>query len=221
MLEKYFEKENFKFKHGLIIETGCARYASNQYRFSRDLSPIVPGTFIFSKMADENNIKFICVDWNPDMIEIAKREITSDNTEFVCAASHDYFTHLVSENVVADFIYLDSSNDRHYILKEFKLALQMVDLGSVICIDDYSAEKCILIEEYLKSVNLPYEVDELIVGTYPKMYVKITPEIVAEVKKSFDNFYNQYDWKKLNIEFRENQYQYEHAMCYINIGVDE
>ena len=126
---------------------------------------------------------------------------------------------MVSKNAIADFIYLDSANERHYILKEFKLACQLVDMGSIICIDDYRAEKCVLVEEYLKSVDIPYTHDDF--TGFDKMYLKITPHVIDEIQTSFNDFYNRYDWKKLDIEFRENQPEYEHAMSYVNIGVDK
>ena len=219
-LDEYI-KDNVNWKHKLILETGCARYGPNEYKqyIGGVLTKVVPGTYIFSELANEHDIKFYCVDWNSDQIEIAKRHITNENTEFVCAATHDYLTHLVEEKIKADFIYLDSSNDMHYILKEFKLSLELVDVGSVICIDDYRADKCTLIEKYMIYSGHPYEADakEYIRA---KMYIKFTEEMITEMKTSFPIFYNQYDWAKLDSEFRENQHEYENNMSYINIGMD-
>lgn len=193
---------DIKLKNKLIIETGCAR-TTNKYE---------SGTYYLSESAFKQDAKVISIDWCVMMIERAKQTLDHDNVEFPCAHTHDYLRYLASENAIADFIYLDSANDRYYILTEFKLSLELVEAGSMICIDDYSADKCVLVEKYLKEIDLDYEVYR------NKLYFQITEENLSKIGESFDKFYDQFDWKEVSKTFREIQQQYEKDMSYLYFG---
>ena len=191
-----------ELKNKLIIETGCAR-TTDKYQ---------AGTYYLSEAAHKQDASVISIDWNMMMIERAKETLDHDNVEFPCAHTHDYLRFLISEGAVADFVYLDSANDRYVILTEFKLSLSIVEDGSIICIDDYNADKCILVEEYLQESGLEYEVYN------NKLYLRITNDNLKEMGSTFETFYDKFDWGEINKTFREVQKQYEKDMICLYFG---
>lgn len=171
------ESVPMKLKNKLIIETGTGRTKVKKNSGTYYLSVAVASL--------SGDGKLISIDKDINMINLAKQALDYDNVEFVHADTHDYLQYLISKNTIADFIYLDSANDRYFILTEFKFALQLVEDGSVICIDDWDADKCILVSEYLDQVNLNYEVCR------NKLYFKINKESLEKIQNTFNIFYEK------------------------------
>ena len=128
-------------KNFLIVETGCMRADHGQLAFGDDGA----STHIFDDFINFYDGEFYSVDINQDNVNHAQ-SMVSDKTKVVCSDSVKYLWSLPKDKKI-DFLYLDSydverdnphPSQLHHV-KEMCAAIDKLQKGSIICIDDHDA----------------------------------------------------------------------------------
>ena len=128
-------------KNFFIVETGCMRADHGQLAFGDDGA----STYIFDDFINFYDGEFYSVDIKQDNVDHAQKMV-SDKTRVVCSDSVKFLWSLPKEKKI-DFLYLDSYDVRrdnphpsqlHHV-KEMCAAIDKLQKGSIICIDDHDA----------------------------------------------------------------------------------
>ena len=140
--EKIFELLDQKEdKNFLIVETGTMRNDHGNLAFGDDGA----STYIWDDFINFYDGKVKSVDISQDNVDYAI-SMTSDKTEVICSDSVKYLWSLPKDEKI-DFLYLDSydverdnphPSQLHHV-KEMCAAIDKLQKGSIICIDDHDA----------------------------------------------------------------------------------